>query len=754
MGTGRRNCVLAAVFTGMLCAAAGAQVSARPPRGFASNVIVPQARAMTLHPGAAVEITGVDVSVAILEQTSTTTMDISLQNPHGRRLEAELIVPVPDGAVVKGFTFQGSAKEPTAEVLPLAESKRIYESIVAKMRDPALVEFLGYNLVRTSVFPVEARGTQKVRLVYEALLGGDKGRVDYVLPRSESLEYEVPWRIKVQIKSKSPISTVYSPTHELQTKRVGKNHITTVTSERASTEPGPFRVSYVREQDGVSATVFAYPDSAVGGGYFLFLAGLPVEVPRGEDSPVKREVTLVFDRSGSMRGEKIAQVREAALQIIAGLDEGESFNIIAYNEHVDLLAEGPVVKNAATVDRAEEYLKRINANGGTNIYDALSEALGQKPVEGTLPIVLFLTDGLPTVGQTSEIAIRNLVIKGNTHGKRVFTFGVGVDVNVPLLERVANESRATSTFVLPKEDVEAKVGVVFRRLTGPVLSTPEIAFREKGGASMARVNETIPRELPDLFEGDQLVLVGQYQGDGPVEVTIEGDYFGRKRTFEFGFDPATATTRNSFVVRLWASRRIGILVDAIRQLGADRTTSVGAAARDPRVKELVDEVVRLSKRYGVLTEYTAFLAREGTDLSNAGEVFAMANSNFVNRGMNTRSGLAAANQAANANYQMSQKSLNNRNAYYDANMNRVSVTSVQQVSDRAFYNRGGRWMDSKAVAAAEPKASRVIDFGSDEWLKLAERLANEGRQGTMALRGEILLEVDGETVLVRNEVNR
>jgi Ca-activated chloride channel family protein len=726
-------------------------------RALASNVIVPQARAFNVHRRPAVGITGVKAGVVILQQAATTTLDVSLRNPGGARQEAELIVPVPDGAVVRGFTFQGAAKEPKAEVLPADEARRTYDAIVAKIRDPALLEFIGYNLVRSSVFPVPARGTQEVRLTYEHLLPADGNRVDYVLPRSESLDYSVPWEVSVRITSKTPLSTVYSPTHELEKKRVSEHVMSARIAPQARTEPGPFRLAYLVEGDGVTASLLAYPDPEVGGGYFLLLAGLPAALPKTKEDgtpAIKREVILVLDRSGSMRGEKLEQAREAALQVIAGLEKGEAFNILAYSNAVDPFAERPVPKTAASVKAAEQYLKSINAQGGTNIHDALVEALRQKPTKDTLPVVLFLTDGLPTVGQTSEAAIRDVALKANPHDRRIFTFGVGVDVNTPLLDKIARETRATATYVLPKEDVEVKVAQTFKRLAGPVLAGPTLkVVDENGQPTPKRVRDLVPSQLPDLFEGDQLVLLGQYLGEEPLHFRVKGNYLGRQRTFKFSFGLEKATTRNAFVPRLWASRKIAVLVDAIRQLGANGApaTVAAAAATDPRLKELVDEIVRLSTEFGILTEYTAFLAREGTDLANRDEVLREANRNFVGRAISARSGIGSLNQSFNYERQIGQKALNRRNEFYDAKMNRVAVRRVQQISDRAFYRRGNRWVDSRVVQQEKSVTpEKTVTFGSEEFHKLATKLATQGRQGCIALHGEILLVVDGKPLLVKS----
>lgn len=753
----RQNQVSAFLIVGIILIAVGQtqgqlhHIRVRPP---ASNVIMPQSRARAFAPErrGAIEITEIGVLIDILEGTATTTIEIRLHNTSGRRQEAELIVPVPDGAVVRGFAYDGPGGEITAEVLSKDEARRIYEQLVAKIRDPALVEFIGYNLIRSSVFPIEARGKQKIRLTYEHLLDVDGDRVDYILPRTESLEYAVPWKITVNIKTKRPISTVYSPSHKLEEKRISDKEFIVKIATDVMKEPGPFRLSYLLTDNGVTASMFAYPDDKVGGGYFLLLAGLPAKPLKAEDVPaIKRELTLVIDRSGSMRNEKIEQVKEAALQIIAGLKEGEAFNVVIYNDRIEWFSKQPVLKTGQTQDAAQKYIKGVTATGGTNIHAALLAALEQKPMEGMLPIVLFLTDGLPTAGQTSEIAIRNVVIKSNPYNRRVFTFGVGVNVNAPLLEKIAAESRATAEFVLPNEDIEVKIGKVFKQLTGPILADVEVEVVEVAGRpAIGRTRDIIPDKLPDLFDSDQLVLLGQYVGKEPITFKISGNYLGKKRTFKFTFNFDKADVRNGFVPRLWASRKIAQLIDIVRQMGADSAVSKD----DPKVKEIVDEIVRLSTEFGILTEYTAFLAREGTDLADRDAVLRESAHWLESRAMRSRAGLGAVNQSLNMIGQKKQETLNIRNSFFDADMNRVSISTVQQINDRAYYRRGNRWVDSRLVSnEAEVKPTKIIEFGSEEFIELAEKMARDNRQGAIALVGDVLLQIDGEPVLIKMPVS-
>lgn len=718
-------------------------------RSWRGNLVVPQSRTYAITQAPVVKTTRVDVSIDILEQVATTTLDIGLHNPSGSRQEAQLVVPVPDGAVVRGFTFQGAGAEPSAQILPKDDARRAYNAIVAKLKDPALLEFAGYNCIRSSVFPVDAGSTQKVRLIYETVLTAIGQRVDYILPRSETMESTIPWHIRAHLRSARPISTVYSPTHEIDTRRISESAVRVAFEKGDAVQPGMFQLSYLLGGDGVTASLFAYPDPKVGGGYFLLLAGLQADRPTSE--AVKREVTLVFDRSGSMNGEKIRQVRESAMQVIAGLEPGEAFNIITYNDAVDLFATEPVLKSEQTVEKARSFINSMTARGGTNIHDALLEALRQKPRKGMLPIVLFLTDGLPTIGHISEKEIGALVESHNTYDRRVFTMGVGADVNAPLLDRIADLSRATATYVLPRENVEVKVSSVFDRLSGPILANPFLKVIEKNGApAIGRVLEVLPSNLPDMFYGDQLVLFGKYRGDAPLRFSVNGEYLGKTRKFEFSFELDSATTRNAFVPRLWASRKIAILIDEIRQSSAQSDSVLTAARTNPRFKELIDEIVALSTEFGILTEYTAFLAREGTDLSQQDDILDIVRNNVHRRAVSTRSGIAAVNQSLNYAEQSRQKNLKKHNEYWTENMDRVQTSAVQQINDRTFYRRGTQWVDSR-VAASGNKISpdAVVRVGSAEFMELADRLANQNRAGCIALKGEILLEVDGKVYLCR-----
>lgn len=717
-------------------------LSARPLH---ANVIVPQ-RGSFSRDQRPIRVTGVDVQVNVIDQAATVSFSVNISNTGRAPAEAEMLIPVPLGCVIGRFDFHGAGNEPSAVLLPATEARRIYDDIVRRYRDPALMEFAGLNLVRTSVFPVPGCGNQTIRFSYEQVLRATGARVDFELPRSEALAYQVPWAVHAVLNSTRPIASVYSPSHELVLERKSDQVVCASVAEQSRLDPGPLRLSYLVGGDGVAASLFAYPDPKTGGGYFLMIAGLP-PVPRNQQKFVPREVTIVLDRSGSMAGDKWKQAKAAALQTIAGLSENEHFNIIAYSDQVDVLFAAPMPRTDANEESARKFLGNLRPVGGTNIHDAMLEALRQKPVAGALPMVLFLTDGLPTIGRTAEKEIRELAVANNPHNRRVFTFGVGLDVNAPLLEAVSDATRAAPTFVLPGEDVEVKVADVARRLHGPVLASPELGL-PRDSAGGVRVTDLLPKALPDMFEGEQLVLLGRYSGDAPLDFSLNGNYLGTSREFKFTFSLDNATTRNAFVPRLWAGRKVATLVDGIRQAGADQP--LGAQPAIGAFRELIDEIVKLSVEFGILTEYTAFLALEGTNLGRREQVQAEAWNNLRGRGQQQRTGNAGVSQSSNAAEMKRQYKENKRNEWVDDKLQRVAVGEVQQLVDRAFFKRGDRWVDARILdMVAETKPAREVTVGTAEYTALVEKLENQGRASCVSLKGEILLHVDNEVVLIK-----
>jgi Ca-activated chloride channel family protein len=264
----------------------------------------------------------------------------------------------------------------------------------------------------------------------------------------------------------------------------------------------------------------------------------------------------------------------------------------------------------------------------------------------------------------------------------------------------------------------------------------------------------MPAELPDLFDGDQIILLGQYRGDAPLQFRLSGTHEGRVHEYGFRFSLAGASTRNAFVPRLWASRRIAYLADQVRQAGAAGPVPRAAANDpflDPKLRELRDEILRLSTEFGVLSEYTAFLATEGTRLSDWGAMTATCQGELGGKAMQTRSGVFALNQAWNIQSQKGQATLNRRNGYIDQRLERVETSNVLQVCDRAFFREGARWVDSRIVLDGDLTAHETVAFGSQAHRGLLERLEAKGQQAALSIGDQILLRDGDRNVLVTND---
>jgi Ca-activated chloride channel family protein len=730
-------------------------------------VLIPPGHLSRRVAPAAVVIDRAGANVTIDGPIATTQLEFALRNPDRVAREASLLIPVPEGAVIRSFQYDGTGPEPTATLLPRDEARKIYNDIVRRSLDPGVLEFAGHAAIRSSVFPIPAGATQSVRITFEQVLKPDGQRLDYVLPRSESGDdFAFPWTITASIKADRPIASVYSPGHALNTDRQGDGSLRVRLAEADQRRGGSFRLSILpaaRAASELPATVFAYPDPSVGpkGGYAMILLLPDAARAAGQTAkPIRREVTIVLDRSGSMRGPKMAQAKAAAKQIITGLEDGELFNIIDFSDTVASFSAKPVAKTAGRAAEASAYVDQLVANGGTAIADALLEALRPDPAEGYLPLVLFMTDGLPTVGEAREAPLRELIKSANTHQRRVFTIGVGADVNTPLLSAIAAGSRGAPTYVLPGEDLEIAMSQVFRRLSGPVLAAPRLSVVPASGQTSPRLREIMPPRLGDLFEGDQLVIACQYLGDEPVTIRLEGEQGGKLRTWEQTLSLAEASPRHGFVPRLWARQRIAFLIDQIRQAGADPHT---AGPSDPRFKELIDEIVSLSQKFGILTEYTAFLATEQPRPTNAVPIApADASAEWSRRAasvtadrVNARSGAGAVNQEKNV--QALAKSPAPAAAapqtYLDKNLKPVQITSVRSMNQSAIYQRGARWVEGRLLAHADLPPQQTLAFGSPEYDRAVDRLVATGRGWMLATAGELLVDIDGQRTLLQAPAN-
>jgi Ca-activated chloride channel homolog len=661
------------------------------------------------------------VNIRVRDQVADVSIDQAFVNTGAGAIEVEYIFPIPPDAAIDKLTLLVDGKEYRGKILRAGDARRAYEEIVRAKRDPALLEYVNYGLFRTSAFPLLPGKAVQVIVHYTDICKKDRDIVEVFYPLNTekfSSQNINEVEIRTDILGKSPISVVYSPTHEIDIQRPSPEHVIATYKVTKEIPSNDFRLLFQECNDSVGARVLSYRPKENENGYFLLMVSPTL---RAAKTPViPKDLVIALDRSGSMSGKKIEQAKASLEFVLNNLNPADRFNVIIYNDTIDPLFNDLETSDRVNVDKALKAIDRIDASGSTNIHDALAaavKAISASKSEKRSRYVLFLTDGQPTVGETNESAIlRHTAAKNESVKARICAMGIGYDVNVRLLDRLVNENRGISDYVKEKEQLEGKISSLYNKLKNPIMTDLSVSL---GGVKMSM---TYPQVLPDLFDGGQIITVGRYDRPGPAELTISGNYAGSARSFRYPADLARNSDKfsYSFVEQIWAKRRIGYLLDQI-QLNGEH-------------KEVIDDLVRLSKLYGIVTPYTSFLADERMDLSN-GMALQLKGAEFaMDLGANYSGGLGQVN-AMNRNL-MNNANLPNMNsvAGFGANvmgqsnlsnyeMNKTErVANIQNLNDRTLYKRGRQWIDStisdRAIAKLNADAKPVAQF-SDEYFRLA-----------------------------------
>ncbi|MBI3790051.1 MAG: VWA domain-containing protein [Gemmatimonadetes bacterium] len=507
----------------------------------------------------------------------------------GARLgEADYLYPLPKGAAFTDLKLSINGELVSGETMNAQQARQVYEQIVAKQRDPALVEWMGYGLLRTRIFPI-APGEEKkvvVRFSQVAEREGDALRLDYFRGPTTTGPRERPnmaptgrMRFVLSYSADAPYGRPYSPTHDVQARRDGDRQVVEIEGgARELTVLLPVR-------QGREAAISMLPQ-ADGSDARYALVTLTPPVVNARRTP--RDVTFVIDISGSMSGRKLEQAKAAGRQLLATLGEGDRFRIIPFASDVRSFRDGWSEATREELGAARNYIDGLEVAGGTNIMGALREATRVGSGEGRLPIVLFLTDGAPSVGEQRADVIADSA-RAWRGGRRVFTFGLGSDVNVSLLEQLALSGRGTAQFARPEEDVERMVGITASRLVAPVVT--DLRMHAEG----VRLVRTMPQDAQDLFAGQDLVVLTQYEGTGRGTLVFEGRTTNGPVRWTQNVSFPDRETANGFVPRLWATQRIGWLAAEKRRTGTS---------------ELDGEIRTLGEKFGIPTEFTSYLVLE------------------------------------------------------------------------------------------------------------------------------------------------
>jgi Ca-activated chloride channel homolog len=548
------------------------------------------------------------VDVSIEGQQATTRIEQEFFNPNNAVLEGEYIFPIPKGAHLDKFSMRIGDKDMEAELLDAAKARAIYEEIVRKQKDPALLEYTGRPAFRVRIFPIEPHSRKKVNIAYTELLKVDGGIATYLYPLNTEKFSAQPLKtasIKVTVTGQSPIKALYSPSHAVDIKRDGDKRAV-VGWEASNTRPDTdFQLLFSTAETEVGLSLITHKREGEDG-WFLLLASPGADMGKAKDVNPK-DVVFVMDTSGSMAGKKLEQLKKAMAFCVENLNDTDRFELVRFSTEAEPFFEKLADATKANRDKAQEFIKGLKPIGGTAIADALERSLKLKPGDNSRPfVVVFLTDGKPTIGETDEERIVARVARDQASTTRIFSFGIGTDINTHLLDKITERTRAASQFVLPEEDLEVKVSNFFTKIKEPLLTNLKFEF-----PAGVKVSKLYPNPLPDLFRGDQLVLTGRFATDDSTtregDITLDGTLNGEPKRMTQRVKFATDQKGNEFIAQLWALRRVGWLLDEVRLRGES--------------KELRDEVVDLARRFAIVTPYTSYLivedeARRGVPLTS------------------------------------------------------------------------------------------------------------------------------------------
>lgn len=668
------------------------------------------------------------VKVDIVQQTAQTHIEQVFYNPSGNRLEGYFLFPAPAGAVITNFTMWVNGKELTAELLDAAKARGIYENIVRQFRDPTLLEYIDRDLFKVRIFPIMPQSDTRISLSYSQVLTQDDGTVEYIYPLATQQHAPQPTAdcsIAVSMKHDVPFKNIYCPTHPAEVLRRTDRTADVVYEARALQSDADFKLYYTTDATAVGASVLAYKRTNEDG-FFMLTLSPGMVLPQGVQ-PVK-DIVFVLDVSGSMAGDKMNKAKAALQFCVANLNAGDRFDVVRFSTEARALYEQLQPADAAHLAEAQQFVENLKPIGGTNIGEALQMALRRKTSSNRPFMVAFITDGKPTIGTTDEETLVELVKKDNTHNTRIFTVGIGDDLNAHLLDRITELTRSYRTYIGNNEDIELKLSSFYTKISSPIMSNISIKY-----SNNVDVYDTQPHDLPDLFRGSAVTVLGRYRHGGNLNIQLSGTIDGKTEQMNYPINLPQQALPHDFVPTLWASRQVGYLLDQIRLHGNDA--------------ELTDEVVRLAKLYGIVTPFTSYLIVEDdvaqlppTNNSvphpmpsppkppphimhrNAAEYNDLKKRDASN---NTRasSEIQTLNQADNI---AATKAGQNRLDYTDdEGKQHNTAAQYRNVQGRALYrNEQQVWVDSELNNANQKLRRERVQFGSDAYFTLLKNKPN------------------------------
>ncbi|MDR1487536.1 MAG: VWA domain-containing protein [Deltaproteobacteria bacterium] len=677
----------------------------------------------------------VELFVDIDGQKAHARLKHKVKNSSSSPQELDFMMPLPLEGAVTDLILVANGQEMVGNIYSKEEAFGIYQEIVQRRRDPALLEYAGRGLYRARVFPVPAGETITLELSMDYLLPKESGKVTFHYPLSNPLTKGHTLdsqEVLVNLKGES-IGGIYSPTEDAVI-AANSGGATVSLKKSQSAAISDFKLYFQQDAGPLGGLILSHKPSDEDG-FFLFLAE-----PNAQQKTkiIPKTVIFILDCSGSMAGVKFEQAQGALRFVLERLNQEDNFNLVTFESTVDTFKPENFPMNPENRNQALDYIDNLRPGGATNIEGALKWAF--KLVNSGQPTyVIFLTDGEATEGETGEMALYKIFESLNTDkDAKFFSFGVGYDVNSRLLERLSSQAHGFCTFIGEQENLEEKVSLFFSKMSTPVLTSPELTISTK-------TNRLIPAKLPDIFMGGQTLVVGRYPKGGEVTFKLSGKDAEDDVVFSY---PAQLTSQpndgGEFVAQLWAQRRIGELIEQI-DLGGQNS-------------ELAEELLNLSKRYGIMTPYTSFLALENQSLTdvelqqnktrqNLGALSEVTGS-WANEQRSEKEAYKSSAMAAPAPAADAIQSDLHRFGGEESDYAIENINPPVNLAGRAFFNKQGQWLEG-SLTEESIKNATVVEKFSEDYFKLAGRL-NSSQMVWLTQSEPIIFNFEGVDYLVQN----
>jgi Ca-activated chloride channel family protein len=624
------------------------------------------------------------VKIDVENQIAHVQIEQTYFNPTENVLEEVYVFPVPQGATISSLTLcasDGTCAE--GELMGATEARQIYQDIVRQTKDPALLEYLDDRSFQVRVFPINPNDRQTIRVSYQTVLERRSGLVELVHPITSQKLIE-QMLIQATIRDTEAIGNIYSPSHTISQERVSDNELNISFEANDLKSDDDFKVYYAVSQDDIALDILSIQPTDEDG-FFLML----VSWPQIEQAPLPKDIIFVLDTSGSMGGDKIDQAKESLRHAVGRLNDEDRVGIVIFSDTIREYK--PELVTVGDLDRGEleNFISRVNAAGGTNIHSALlrgADLFSSDTSDERPKIIVFLTDGLPSAGETEIDQIVGDFEGANIDlNARIFTFGVGYDVNTTLLDTLSAENGGFTTYVKPGENLEDEVANFYDRVGAPLIWNLTSEFEE------LEIFDVYPVNLPDLFSGDMLEIVGRYKTGGAGKITLDGQGTLMSEAFTKEIELADSWTQHDYLPKIWAARAVGYLLQQIRVNGSS--------------EELIERIRELGDTYGIVTPYNSFFAMPDEDASG---MIAPAPSSALRT-------FDASDDTGQSAVQASEALQSLTNISSSSDLEEVTAFGTKMLDGINYQYRDGQW--SSPELREEPDLK--VEFGSEAYFELA-----------------------------------